>query len=94
VVNLNTCTNEESDMTRLEKATNMAIIVACAFLVGTLARNYYLSTRPDPRVMPKISKGDVVKLPGAAPAGQQTATPTLVLALSKGCRFCRESVGF
>jgi hypothetical protein len=81
-------------MTRLEKATNVAIIVACAFLIGTFVRNYYLSSRPDPQTQPSILKGAVVKLPGASPAGQQPVAPTLVLALSKHCHFCQESVGF
>jgi hypothetical protein len=81
-------------MTRLEKTTNVAIIVACAFLVGTLARSYYLSSRPDPRAQPSIQKGAVVKLPGAGATGQQPAAPTLVMALSKNCHFCQESMGF
>ena len=78
-------------MTRLEKATNVAIILACVALVGNLAWNYYRSTRPIPPPPPEIAKGTEVKLPGAAPANSQ---PTLVLALSKNCRFCQESVGF
>jgi hypothetical protein len=78
-------------MTKLEKATNVAIILACVALVGNLARNYYRSSRPVPGLAPKIAKGAVVKLPGAAPA---TSQPTLVLALSKNCHFCQESVGF
>lgn len=81
-------------MTKLEKATNIAIILACACLIGTLARNYYLSSRPAPRAQPSIQRGAVVKLPGAASIGQQPATPTLALALSKNCRFCTESASF
>jgi hypothetical protein len=81
-------------MTRLEKATNAAIILTCLFLVGTLARNYYLSSRLDPRAMPEIPKGAVVNLPGVTSTGQQPAAPTLVLALSKNCHFCSESVPF
>jgi hypothetical protein len=79
-------------MTKLEKATNVAIIVACAVLVGNMARNYYLSSKPDPRMLPEIPKGAVVNLPAAAPVNPQQ--PTLVLTLSKNCRFCQESVGF
>jgi hypothetical protein len=78
-------------MTRLEKLTNVAIIVACAVLVGNMAWNYYQSTRPNPGLRAEIAKGTVVELPGAAPVSLQ---PTLVLALSKNCRFCQESVGF
>jgi hypothetical protein len=81
-------------MTRLEKATNVAIIVACAFLVGTLVRNYYLSRNSEPSMLPVIPKGTEIKLPIESPGGQQSAVPTLVLALSKSCRFCEESVPF
>jgi len=81
-------------MTKLEKATNVAIILACAVLVGNLVRNYYLSSRPNPGAKPPTPKGAVVKLPGAAPTGQQPAAPTLVMALSKNCHFCQESMGF
>jgi hypothetical protein len=81
-------------MTRLEKATNVAIIVACAFLVGTLVRNYYLSRNSDLSAPPVIPKGTEIKLPIESPGGQQSAAPTLVLALSKSCRFCEESVPF
>jgi len=77
-------------MTKLEKMTNVAIILACAFLIGSVVRNYYLSALR-PSALPEIPKGTVVKLPGAAPTSPQ---PTLVLALSKTCRFCQESVGF
>jgi hypothetical protein len=81
-------------MTKLERATNVAILLASAFLIVTLARNYYLSYKPDRRTRVQISKGELVKLPGADTAGRQPATPTLVLALSKNCHFCQESVGF
>jgi hypothetical protein len=81
-------------MSRLEKLTNVAIILACLFLVGTLARNYYLSRIPNPQILPGIQKGTVVKLPGAESKGEQPGGPTLVLALSKNCHFCQESVGF
>jgi len=78
-------------MTRLEKATNVAIIMACVALVGNLAWNYYRGTRPLPPPPPEIAKGTEIKLPGASPA---TPQPTLALALSKNCHFCQESVGF
>jgi hypothetical protein len=78
-------------MTRLEKVTNVAIILACTVLVGNLAWNYYLSYRFRPSPAPEIAKGTVVKLPGVVPVPPQS---TLVLALSKNCHFCQESVGF
>jgi hypothetical protein len=86
---------EEPEMTKLEKVTNVAIILACVFLVGTMARNYYLSRKSVPsHPLPEIQKGTVVKLPRVESTGQQPAMPTLVLALSKNCHFCQESVGF
>jgi len=78
-------------MTRLEKTANAAVILACVAFVGTLAWNYLRSSRPDPRTLPELPKGTVVNLPGTAPSIPQ---PTLVLALSKNCHFCQESVGF
>ena len=78
-------------MTRLEKTANAAVILTCVAFVGTLAWNYYNSSRPDPRTLPELSKGTVIKLPGSAQASPQ---PTLVLALSKNCHFCNESAGF
>jgi hypothetical protein len=81
-------------MSRLEKATNVAIIVACVVLVGTLVRNYYLSRNSDLGALPEIPKGTEIKLPIASPDGQQPAVPTLVLALSQSCHFCEESVPF
>jgi thioredoxin-related protein len=78
-------------MTRLEKASNIAVILACVVFVSTMAWNYFLRSKLDPRTPPEIPKGTVVKLPGAAPASPQ---PTLVLALSKNCHFCRESMEF
>ncbi|MBO0720856.1 MAG: hypothetical protein J2P41_08535 [Blastocatellia bacterium] len=78
-------------MTRLEKTTNVAIIVACAALIGNVAWNYYVNSNSQPNLSPGIAKGAVVNLPGATSAGVR---PTLVLALSKNCHFCQESVGF
>jgi len=81
-------------MTKLDKAANIALIVACLLLIGTLARNYYLSRLPDPGVSLGIEKGEQVKLSGDASADTQTAQATLVLALSTHCGFCQESVPF
>src|SRR5262245_29629241 len=80
-------------MSRLEKATNVAIIVACVFLVGTLIRNYYLN-KNEVGALPEMTKGTEIKLAPAATNGQQSVMPTLVLALSKSCHFCSESVPF
>jgi hypothetical protein len=81
-------------MTRLEKATYAAIILACLFFVGTLARSYYLGRRPDPHTTPEIPQGAEIKLPEEIPSTQQPAVSTLALVLSKNCALCRESMGF
>jgi thiol-disulfide isomerase/thioredoxin len=81
-------------MTRLDKAANVALIIACLLLIGTLARNYYLSRLPDPNIELDVKKGETVKLPEAASAGRQSAPATLVLALSTHCGFCQASLPF
>jgi hypothetical protein len=81
-------------MTKLDKAANIALIIACLLLIGTLARNYYLSRIPDPNLELGIEKGELVKLSGEASADGQPAQATLVLALSTHCGFCQESVPF
>jgi thiol-disulfide isomerase/thioredoxin len=81
-------------MTKLDKAANIALILACMALIGALARNYYLSRLPDPGIELGIEKGEQVKLSGDASADTQTAQATLVLALSTHCGFCQESVPF
>jgi thiol-disulfide isomerase/thioredoxin len=81
-------------MTKLDKAANIALILACMALIGALARNYYLSRLPDPGIELGIEKGEQVKLSGDASADTQTAQATLVLALSTHCGFCQESAPF
>jgi thiol-disulfide isomerase/thioredoxin len=81
-------------MTRLDKAANVALIIACLFLIGTLARNYYLSRIPDPNFELGVKKGETVKIPEGASADRQSAPATLVLALSTHCGFCQASVPF
>jgi hypothetical protein len=81
-------------MTRLDKAANVALIIACLFLIGTLARNYYLSRIPAPNSELGVKNGETVKLPeGATPDGQSVPA-TLVLALSTHCGYCQASVPF
>jgi thiol-disulfide isomerase/thioredoxin len=81
-------------MTRLDKAANVALIIACLLLIGTLARNYYLSRIPDPNIELGVKKGEPVKLPEGGSAEGQSAPATLVLALSTHCGFCQASVPF
>jgi thiol-disulfide isomerase/thioredoxin len=73
---------------------NIALIIACALLIGTLARNYYLSRKTDPNLELGLEKGEQVKFPGDAPADGQSAQATLVLALSTHCGFCQDSLPF
>jgi hypothetical protein len=80
-------------MSRLEKATNIAIIIACLFLVGSLLRNYYISKELPPQ-LPQIQKGTVINLPVPNWGEGQTAVPTLVMVLSKECHFCNDSIPF
>jgi thiol-disulfide isomerase/thioredoxin len=81
-------------MTRLDKAANISLIIACLLFIGVLARNYYLSRKPDPSVELGIEKGEQVELPGVASADRQSAAATLVLALSTNCDFCQASSPF
>jgi hypothetical protein len=81
-------------MTRLDKAANISLIIACLLFIGVLARNYYLSRMPDPNIELSVKKGDQVALPGAASADGQSAAATLVLTLSTHCAFCQASVPF
>jgi len=81
-------------MTRLDKAANVALILACLLLIGTLARNYYLNRIPDSNIELGVKKGEPVKLPESASADDQSAPATLVLALSTHCGYCQASVPF
>jgi thiol-disulfide isomerase/thioredoxin len=81
-------------MTRLDKVANVALIIASLLLIGTLARNYYLSRMPDPSIELGVKKGETVKLPEGASADGRSAPATLVLALSTHCGFCQASVPF
>lgn len=81
-------------MTRLDKVANIALILACALFIAHLARNYYISREVDTNLQPDIKVGELVKLPGADTAGSQSATATLVMALSTHCGFCQASMPF
>jgi hypothetical protein len=79
-------------MSRLEKITNIAVLVTCVLVVAQVGRNYYLSHQLAARARPEgVKKGQVIALPGDAVPG---APATLVLALSTHCHFCQASVPF
>jgi hypothetical protein len=72
---------------RLEKISNIALILICVVVLATMGRNWYRSYMAS---QSDIHKGQLIKLPGQALSGG----PTLVLALSVGCEFCQDSVSF
>jgi len=78
-------------MFRLDKLVNIAIVVTCCLVIGSLARNFYLEHKIASRINPSFSKGQVVKLSGYTPSSAET---TLVLALSTHCHFCQASTPF
>lgn len=75
--------------TRLETATNLAIIVLCVTVSAVLVKTHLLPRMASP---PQIASGDVLGLPESA--GLDQAERTLVLALSPTCRYCTESLPF
>jgi hypothetical protein len=81
-------------MTRLDKAANIALILACVLFIGHLARNYYLGRGAEQNLQPEIKTGEVVKLPGSDTVERQPASATLVMALSTHCGFCHASMPF
>lgn len=78
-------------MIQLERAANMAIIVACGLVIASLGRNFYISRRQAADSLPAMKRGQVLTVPGYAPDNRQ---PTLVMALSTHCSFCQASVPF
>lgn len=73
-------------MSRLEKLSNVLVILTCVVVLAVLGRNWYRSYTASQL---NIHKGQLVELSGQALTG-----PTLVLALSVGCHFCQDSVPF
>ena len=78
-------------MTKLEKAAAITLAASFLLLTGVLGRSYYLSRRPDPRSIPLVKTGEIVRLPGFTPGNAQS---TLVLVLSSGCKYCLEDLPF
>ena len=74
-------------MTRLDKISNILVILACVAVLATVGRNWYRSYTES---QSNIHKGQLIKLPVQA----LTGGPTLVLALAVGCHFCEDSVPF
>ena len=74
-------------MTRLEKATHVALIVVCCIATYVLISQRTNWFRPGPR--PPVRVGQRLDLPGERWA---SAPMTLVLAINSQCRFCEESL--
>ena len=78
-------------MSRLEKLTNIAVLLSCALLVAALGRNFYLShTRPAAGTE-AVARGQQITLPGYTPASTES---TLIMVLSTQCHFCKDSMPF
>lgn len=75
---------------RLEKLTNIAVLITCVVLVASLGHNFYLS-HTMAAATSGIKHGQQIELPGYSPTG---AGPTLVMALSTRCHFCTASMPF
>src|SRR5579871_539591 len=74
-------------MNKLERISNIAVILTCLIVVGSVGRSWYQGYEAR---RSNIHKGQLVSLPGQALAGKST----LVMALSVGCHFCQDSVPF
>lgn len=72
----------ELNSNRLHRILNLAIILACALLVGSLAQRWYLSKRPSGRTI-SVSGVDFTR-----------SQKTLLLFLQHDCNVCIESLPF
>ena len=78
-------------MTKLEKTATVSFVASFLLLAGVLTRGYILSHRPDPRAVPLVKTGELVRLPGFTPG---SAESTLVLVLSSQCHYCLDDLPF
>ena len=78
-------------MTKLEKTATVSFVASFLLLAGVLTRSYILSHRPDPRAVPLVKTGELVRLPGFTPGSAQS---TLVLVLSSQCHYCLDDLPF
>jgi hypothetical protein len=79
---------------RIEVAANLAIIVVALLLGGVLVKRYLWpgsEAAPAPRADPRIPPGSKATLPGVDWAKNGR---TLLLVLSRDCRYCTESAPF
>lgn len=73
----------------LEKAANLAFIVACVALVSIGVAERVIPAEPG-RAIQGIAKGQSLDVPGL----NRGATRTVLVAVSSTCRFCTESMEF
>lgn len=79
---------------RVEKATNLAIVIAAVVCVAAWTRYGLMTPTPPAQAAasPQYSIGDsLASVPEIAPLQSE---PTLLLFLSSGCNVCTESLGF
>lgn len=74
---------------RLEAAAYVSIIILALVTSSVLIKRYWVGAAGATRD-PHVAAGTKVSLPGVRFDGR----PTLVMALSTTCRFCKESAGF
>lgn len=76
---------------KIEAAANVAIIVVALLLGGVLVKRFLLPGAEPARADPRVPAGTKATLPGVDWAKNGR---TLVLVLSRDCRFCTESAPF
>ncbi|HVF55789.1 MAG TPA: hypothetical protein VM934_06540 [Pyrinomonadaceae bacterium] len=76
---------------RLEVATNMAVLFVAVIVLATFVRSY-LGSHPKPQLEAGFQKGQpFARVPGI---NYNSASQTLLIAMSTKCRYCNESVPF
>lgn len=78
-------------MSRLDNIAAITLAASFLLLITVLGRSYYLSRRLDSRSIPLVKTGEKVRLPGFNAGAAQS---TLVLVLSRQCRYCLDDLPF
>lgn len=77
---------------RLEVATNVAILLVGAAVLFTFSWNFYQSRQPTARLRPGLQKGLTLAPPAGINYGD--APETLLVAMSTRCDYCAAGVPF
>jgi hypothetical protein len=76
---------------RLEVATNVAVLLVAAVVLATFARAYF-GSQPMPQLQAGFERGQTfAQVPGV---GYDNSPQTLLIAMSTRCHFCAESLPF